>query len=180
MIADNIWTANQYVKNPAGDGSNPRIPTLKVAGTDGIISEVNTNDGKVKAFSDAFFPKPPLNSSMPADYDYPEPLPDPPPVTCKQIRMHIQCLSPYKASSPDEIPNIVLQKAYPLITDYLLYIFQAIFTLKTYYEPWKHFMMVVLCKPGKPDYEIPKPYRPITLLCTMAKVLTAIIAEDIS
>ena len=86
---DDIWTANQYVKNPAGDGGNPRIPTLKVAGTDGIISEVNMNDGKVKAFSDAFFPKPPLNSSMPADYDYPELLPDPLLVTHKQIRMHI-------------------------------------------------------------------------------------------
>ena len=180
MIADNIWTANQYVKNPAGDGGNPRTPTLKVAGTDGIISEVNMNDGKVKAFLDAFFPKPLLNSSVPVDYDYLEPLPDPPPVTREQIRMYIQHLSLYKASGPDEIPNIVLQKAYPLIADYLLYIFQAIFALKTYYKPWKHFTTVILCKPGKPDYEIPKPYRPITLLCTMAKVLTAIIAKDVS
>ena len=86
---DDIWTANQYVKNLAGDSGNPRIPTLKVAGTDGIVSKVNMNDGKMKAFSDAFFPKPPLNSSMLADYDYPELLPDLPPVTHKQIGTHI-------------------------------------------------------------------------------------------
>ena len=41
-------------------------------------------------------------------------------------------------------------------------------------------MTIVLCKPGKLDYEIPKAYHPITLLCTMAKVLTAIVAEDVS
>ena len=38
----------------------------------------------------------------------------------------------------------------------------------------------MLKKPGKPNYEIPKAHCPIVLLCTMAKVLTAIMAEDIS
>ena len=39
--------------------------------------------------------------------------------------------------------------------------------------------MVVLRKPGKPDYETPKVYHPIALLCTIVKVLTAIVAEDL-
>jgi Reverse transcriptase (RNA-dependent DNA polymerase) len=39
---------------------------------------------------------------------------------------------------------------------------------------------VVLRKPGKPSYEVPKAHWPIAFLCTMAKVLMAIIAEDIS
>jgi hypothetical protein len=60
-----------------------------------------------------------------------------------------------------------------------LHLFQAVFTLRTYYEPWKHFITVVLRKPGKPDYEVPKAYRPIALLCTIAKVLTAIVAEGL-
>jgi len=38
----------------------------------------------------------------------------------------------------------------------------------------------VLRKPGKPNYEVPKVYRPIALLSTMAKVLTGIVAEDMS
>ena len=102
------------------------------------------------------------------------------PITHKQIEVQIQQLSLYKASSPVEIPNIVLQKAFLLIADHLLYIFQATFTLKTYYKPWKHLTTVVLRKLGKPDYEIPKAYCPIALLCTIAKVLTAIMAEDLS
>ena len=40
--------------------------------------------------------------------------------------------------------------------------------------------MVVLRKPGKPNYELPKAHRPIVLLSTIAKVLTALVAEDIS
>ena len=49
-----------------------------------------------------------------------------------------------------------------------------------YYAPWKHFTTVVLHKPGKTQYNIPKAYRPITLLNTMGKVLTAIIAEQLT
>lgn len=40
--------------------------------------------------------------------------------------------------------------------------------------------MVVLRKPDKPSYEVPKAYRPITLISTMAKVLTSIVAENLS
>ena len=39
---------------------------------------------------------------------------------------------------------------------------------------------MVLRKPDKPNYELPKAYRPIALISTMAKVLTAIVADNIS
>lgn len=37
--------------------------------------------------------------------------------------------------------------------------------------------MVVLCKPGKLDYSIPKAYHPIALINTMGKLLTAVVAK---
>jgi len=40
--------------------------------------------------------------------------------------------------------------------------------------------MVVLRKPGKPDYSATKAYRPIALLNTMSKLLTAIVAEEMT
>jgi hypothetical protein len=52
--------------------------------------------------------------------------------------------------------------------------------LNLYYDPWKEFTTVVLRKPGKPSYKVPKAHRPIALISTMAKVLTAIVAEDLS
>ena len=47
-----------------------------------------------------------------------------------------------------------------------------------HYNPWKTFTTVVLHKPGKPHYDVPKAYRPIALLNTMWKVLTTIVADQ--
>ena len=40
--------------------------------------------------------------------------------------------------------------------------------------------MVILCKPGKPDYSAPKAYRPLALLNTTAKLLSAIVTDRTS
>ena len=93
---------------------------------------------------------------------------------------HIYKMAPYKAHGPDGIPNIVLQRCADIIASRLLYIYRAILQDKIYFEPWKEFTTVVLRKPGKPSYEVPKAYRPIALISTMAKVLTSIVAENLS
>jgi len=62
----------------------------------------------------------------------------------------------------------------------LLCIYKAIFEHRLSYMPWKTFAMVVLHKPGKPRYDVPKAYRLIALLNTIWKVLTAIIADQLT
>jgi ribonuclease HI/endonuclease/exonuclease/phosphatase family metal-dependent hydrolase len=180
MTSSEIWTANKYIKEPVGDGGSPRIPTLKVKNATGREVLINDNEEKAKVFAKTFFPPPPPPTDDLHDYDYPEPLPDPPNITKEQLLYNIARTSPYKAHGPDDIPNVVLQKCAPLIQDRLIRIFQAILDLGVYYEPWKEFTTVVLRKPGKPSYTVPKAYRPIALLSTMAKVLTSIVAENIS
>lgn len=78
------------------------------------------------------------------------------------------------------VPNVVLQKCVDIIEDRLTCIFRAIIELNIYYDPWLEFTTVVLRKPGKPNYETPKAYRPIALISTTAKVLTSIVAENLS
>ncbi|KAH7917994.1 hypothetical protein BV22DRAFT_986900, partial [Leucogyrophana mollusca] len=80
-------------------------------------------------------------------------------------------LSPYKAPGPDGICNLVFKKCADIIIPYLLPLFQAVFWLQTYYPPWKEFTTVVLRKPGRPDYTVPKAYCPIALLNTTCKLL---------
>ena len=48
MAEHDLWTANNYFKEPMGNGGKSCIPTLKVPmeGTEGLLREVNTNDGK--------------------------------------------------------------------------------------------------------------------------------------
>jgi hypothetical protein len=177
MTANEMWTANKYIKEPVGDGGNPRIPTLKVKDAAGVETLINDNDKKAKTLASAFFPKPPVADNTFPDYEYPEPLPDPPDITKDQIQRHILKTSPYKAHGPDDIPNVVLQQCISLIIERLIRIYQAILELDLYYDPWKEFITIVLRKPGKPSYEVPKAYRPIALLSTLAKVLTSIVAK---
>ena len=91
----------------------------------------------------------------------------------------INNLSPYKAPGPDGVANIVFQCC-RILTNYLLPLFNAAVNLRTYYDPWKESITVILCKPGKPDYSVPKAYHPIALLNTTAKLLSAIVADRTS
>ena len=52
--------------------------------------------------------------------------------------------------------------------------------LGVYPEEWKDSVTVVVRKPAKPDYSNPSAYRPIALLNTMGKILSACVAEDLA
>jgi hypothetical protein len=108
MSASDIWTANKYIREPIGDGGCPRIPTLKTSNEDGSITTINDNEDKAEAFARTFFPTPPPPHEEELEqFEYPEPLPDPPQITKEQIQRHISKLSPYKAHGPEGIPNVV-------------------------------------------------------------------------
>jgi len=175
-----LWTANQYMRDPVGDGGRPRIPSLTVTDEYGEQVEITGNEEKARLFANAFFPSRPETSSVPRDFNYPDPLPDPESISRSQIEHHIRKLAPYKACGIDEIPNIVLQKSLTVILDHLYFIFKATFDLGVYPDEWKQSITAVLRKPGKPNYKVAKAYRPIALLNTIPKVLTSIVAENIS
>ncbi|KIJ93811.1 hypothetical protein K443DRAFT_43798, partial [Laccaria amethystina LaAM-08-1] len=147
---------------------------------DGPPWEINTNEGKAKILAQIFFPEKPERSRVPENYNYPEPLPPLPPITPEQIEHQIRRLSPFKASGPDKILNVVLQKCLEHLLEYLLHLFRGVFDLRTYYVGWQDpLTTAVLKKPDKPNYELPKAWHLITLLCTIPKVLTALVAESI-
>ncbi|KAG2335807.1 hypothetical protein BDR05DRAFT_844096, partial [Suillus weaverae] len=122
-----------------------------------------------------FFPPPPANNTIPEDYEYPDPIVPFKKITEEHIEDAIRNTSPYKAPGPDSICNIVFKWNAETLAPYLHHLFNAVFTLCTYYEPWREFTTVVLQKPGKADYTIPKAYRPIALINTTCKILTAIV-----
>jgi len=96
-----------------------------------------------------------------------------------QLRCCVARLTPHKAPGEDGIPNVVLKESLELIAEYLLSIYKATFTLRVYSNHWKIWDTIMLCKPGKPRYNIPKAYRPIALMNTMGKLLSAMVAEDL-
>ena len=175
-----IWTAHRYISAPAGDGGKARIPNLIAQGPNGE-RVCSRNQDKSKALANTFFPKKPCQTDAAAEETrIITQVCNTDPITREQIRKHIARLKPFKAPGPDGIPNIVLIRCADMIITRLWAIYTAILEKGLYYAPWKEFTTIVLRKPGKPRYDTPKAYRPIALLNTLAKVLTSIIAEQIT
>ena len=176
-MADNdIWIASRYLTNPGGDGGKTRMPTLKTKDAQGRSVLATSNEEKSEVLAKSLFPPPPPSSSVPPDHPYPTPAEKWTEITLDQLTRAINKLSPYKAPGPDGITNIVFQRCRQL-AEYLLPVFNAAVKLQIHYEPWKESITVILRKPGKPDYSAPKAYRPIALLNTTAKLLSAIMAD---
>ncbi|PPQ70369.1 hypothetical protein CVT24_013144 [Panaeolus cyanescens] len=175
-----MWVANGYLKRPVGDAGRPRMPTLK-AMRDGQEVVVDTNALKAESLAASFFPPRPANVHPdPPLHTYPPALKASLPITADRVKTQIQRLSAHKAPGPDGIPNLVLQKCADTLAPFLTQIFNAAIKLGRYHKSWKESITCVLRKPGKPSYELPKAYRPIALLSTTAKLLSAIVAEDMS
>ena len=174
-----IWTANKLISAPATDGGKARIPTLK-HNAGGQESSARTNEEKSIALAKCFFPaRPDKDNSQPV-HRYPRQCTKNTKISAEQVRDRIKRLKPYKAPGPDSILNIILTKCVDILEDRLVSIYEGIFERGLMYKLWKSFTTIVLRKPGKPRYDIPKAYRPIALLNTMWKVLTAVIAEQLT
>ena len=97
-----------------------------------------------------------------------------------QLRRCVARLRPYKAPREDGIPNVVIKELMEVIAEYLLEIYQASFSFSTYSDCWWVWDTIVLCKPGKPRYDVPKAHQPIALMNTFGKLLSALVAEDLT
>jgi hypothetical protein len=139
-----------------------------------------SNAEKGQALAKCFFPPKPQQEPAAANATFPTQCAKAGSLTRDSITRQLRRLSPYKVPGPDGIPNIVLTKCADAILDRLFYIYSAIYDKQIYYDPWKEFNTIVLRKPGKPSYEVPKAYRPISLINTLWKVLTAIIANQLT
>jgi hypothetical protein len=173
-----IYTANKYITAPIGDGGRTSIPALKSQNPQGDIIEAVTNEEKSQLLARSFFPPPPDTSTVPQDaVYYPTPVEKFAPFSEQEVEWTIARSASFKAPGPDGICNIVFKRCKDQLTPYLMQIFNAVFAINTYYDPWKEFTTVVLRKPGKADYTVPKVYRPIALLNTTCKLLTALVAQ---
>ena len=59
-------------------------------------------------------------------------------------------------------------------------IIKAALKLWIYAGEWREAVTCTICKPGKASYDVPYKYRLIALLNTIAKMFSAIIAEEIT
>ena len=171
---ESIWIAKNYMN------SKPKqqyIPTINETAT--------TNEEKARYFKEAFIP---TLSSLPRAstsditraHEYPEPVPFNPTITKQQLERAIGKLAPDKAPGPDEITNRVLKKNFGCLQMHLLTLTQACLDVGYFPSPFKRTLTIVLRKPNKPDYTKANAYRPITLECTVGKIMESIVTELLS
>jgi len=67
-----------------------------------------------------------------------------------------------------------------LLVPHLGPIYHATFELRVYQAQWRDSVTIVLRKPTKLNHTVPGAHWPITLLNTIAKILSTFIAEDLT
>jgi len=180
MKPTDVWTFHNYATSSPTDHYHTRISTLKDPAAPNQSSEPQDNARKSELLYETFFRRPPDNEHVDANYIYPPPICDFELITDRQIYQAISKLSPHKAPGPNGVSNCVFIKCASLLVPYMAPIFRATFSLEIYPDEWKKSTTVVLRKPSRPDYSLPKAYRPITLLDTMAKILSSCVADELT
>jgi hypothetical protein len=126
----------------------------------------------------SFFPKmaePTLESTTPTREEIPWE-----PVTKLEIERALKAAKGNTALGEDSLPTLVWKNIWKHVAHFIVQIFTASINLGYYPKRWKTATIIVLRKPGKPDYSAPGAYRPISLLNTLGKVLEAVIARRLS
>ncbi|KAI3043037.1 hypothetical protein CBS147353_11847 [Aspergillus niger] len=127
---------------------------------------------------ETFFP----NMAQPEDEAHTEQREEIPwvPITEEEVHRALQAAKPMNAPGEDGLPMLVWKQLWQWLSEVILWIFTASVNLGYYPEQWKRAKIIVLRKPGKPDYTVPGAYRPISLLNTLGKILEAVIARRLS
>jgi hypothetical protein len=141
--------------------------------------EVRDNKEKSRLLYNSFFPTPSALAEPEQGSRYLWPKFQIEEVTDSQIHWAIWKLSPYKAPGPSGISNAILTHCWDDLVPHLGHIYCATFELETYPMEWQRSATIALRKPSKPDYGLAKGYRPIALVDTLAKTLSACVAETL-
>jgi hypothetical protein len=140
--------------------------------------EANDPSSKATMLQETHFP-PPVEADLDdlVGYQYQEEVEMPDKLTEGEVTQAILWTAKDKAPGPDGIPNRILHRIAWVAPALLRRIFQACLDLEIQPRQWKEATIVMIRKPGKPDYTDPKAYRPIALLNTLGKALEAIVAK---
>ena len=166
-----IFTAFRFTK-PRKIEHTPPLNNVTTGET------TTTFEEKANLYRTALFPplliSPPRNIRMQGDRI---PWKD---LTDDEIKRAIMTSSANKAPGPDGINFKCIQQAYLAIPHHFTQFYKA--TMSAGYHPhiWREATIVIIKKPNKPDYSIPKAYRPVSLLNCLGKVLEKIMASRLA
>ncbi|XP_049874511.1 uncharacterized protein LOC126372706 [Pectinophora gossypiella] len=98
-----------------------------------------------------------------------------PPFTMEELRAAVESFNPKKAPGADGFTADICSRAISCDPGLFLSLVNKCLELEHFPTIWKKATVVVLRKPGKDNYRIPKAYRPIGLLPVMGKIFEKLI-----
>ncbi|KAL1798048.1 hypothetical protein ACET3X_004654 [Alternaria dauci] len=174
-FTETIWSCTRWK-------GGPRNRTADATATEKDCSQQDDSSTSPTARPPATHP--PTSASSSARPGFPLPFLDPQretefsPQSLKEgeIRRLIKSAPYRRAYGTDGIAYEAFKMCCEAIDPILSWIFQACLDLRLHPDQFKDCITVVILKPGKPP-ELPKSYRPIAILNTMAKFLERILAD---
>ena len=173
--SEDYWRLYRKVTRPAGDQGVEDLQTE--SGT------ASTDQEKATALAKAFFP--PLPPASPnqqeeeldtswATHRPPGPV-EHEPVTSEELRRAIKRLRVSAAPGLDRVSVLCLKKCMMILIPWLCLICNASLACSYFPRAWRRARVIALRKPGKDSYEVPRSYRPISLLSNLGKVLEKLV-----
>ena len=98
-------------------------------------------------------------------------------ISFREVDKHLWKTSNTSTPGLSRISYQALKWAWSLELDLILYVLRWSLRLGIHHDDWKKAIMVVIPKPNKPSYSVPKAYQPIQLLECLGKLLEKIVAK---
>ncbi|KAJ5728169.1 hypothetical protein N7493_004499 [Penicillium malachiteum] len=102
------------------------------------------------------------------------------PLTELEIERSLKTAKGSTAPGEDDLPMLVWKNLWTHLKNTITNIFKTCVELGHHPKQWRSAKIIVLRKPGKPNYSVPGAYRPISLLNTLGKLLEAVMARRLS
>lgn len=154
----------------------PQFPPLK----DREGRHHSANEAKADILAEHFFPLPVAADLADLEgFQYPPELPMSQDVSAIEVVHILKNIPPDETPGPDGIPNRFLRECRDVLAGPLPALFQECLWISYHPLPFRHSRTVVLRKPQKAAYDVPKAYRPIALLNTLGNILEKIVARRV-
>ncbi|KAJ2947204.1 hypothetical protein O0L34_g16912 [Tuta absoluta] len=102
-----------------------------------------------------------------------------PPITITELTQAMSSFNPKKAPGPDGFTADICAAAINADKPFFLALLNKCLELSVFPMPWKEAAVVVLRKPCKQDYTVPKSYRPIGLLSILGKIFEKLMIKRV-
>lgn len=181
-----VFTAYSYTK----DRQSPSLPSIAYT-KEGEQAVATTFTEKCDAFLSTLFPapqgppdpprspRPQSPSGQPQGYKGSKasgPRWEWPDLTDEEVKKAILSSPAKKAPGPDSLSFLPIQYAYRAVPAVFNKAYKALFSSGYHPKAWRQAIGIILPKPNKSDYSVPKAYRVIALLNCLGKTLEKLFA----